>query len=418
MSFAGQGFVVVQPSEEPPVQGSGQQQQAGRSARRPAELTRGGRSRANRARLHPLGPVRPVRRCAAGPARPPRRRSRRRTRPAGAATGRSPAVSAQPVPRVASRGSARRRRPGAAPAAPRPAARSATCPVQSRKKTYRPRALAGRAGLDPGQVDPAYGQLGQHREQRADPVVGDVDGQRGDVVAGRRRRRRRAGRPARTGSPRRGGRRSCRPARVEPVPRQPRSGRRSPRRTRRGRGDRRRPRRWRARRPPPRPAGGRAASPGTGWTPAGGPPPCGPAPAAVRGRAREHELHRQHHLAGDHQRARPRPARPGSRRPPRRSSSPAAPARRRRRRPGRVQRLGHAAGGRTAAPLGGGDGAQGLLGEGALGAEVDEARGRCSGHADQPTHPARPPERRRRRAYGSRPARWPGPRWCTRRCRR
>ena len=27
MSFAGQGFVVVQPSEEPPVQGSGTQQQ-------------------------------------------------------------------------------------------------------------------------------------------------------------------------------------------------------------------------------------------------------------------------------------------------------------------------------------------------------------------------------------------------------
>ena len=29
MSFAGQGFVVVQPSEEPPVQGSGQQEQEG-----------------------------------------------------------------------------------------------------------------------------------------------------------------------------------------------------------------------------------------------------------------------------------------------------------------------------------------------------------------------------------------------------
>ena len=31
MSFAGQGFVVVQPSEEPPVMGSGQQA-AGRAA--------------------------------------------------------------------------------------------------------------------------------------------------------------------------------------------------------------------------------------------------------------------------------------------------------------------------------------------------------------------------------------------------
>ena len=29
MSFAGQGFVVVQPSEEPPVLGSGPQQQQG-----------------------------------------------------------------------------------------------------------------------------------------------------------------------------------------------------------------------------------------------------------------------------------------------------------------------------------------------------------------------------------------------------
>ena len=68
--------------------------------------------------------------------------------------------------------------------------------------------LAGGAGLDPGQVHPAYGQLGQHREQGADPVVRDVDRQRGDVVAGRRRRRAGPARPARTGSSRPCGRRS------------------------------------------------------------------------------------------------------------------------------------------------------------------------------------------------------------------
>jgi hypothetical protein len=49
--------------------------------------------------------------------------------------------------------------------------------------------LSGRARLDASEVHAAYGQLGQHREQRTDPVVCDVDGERSDVIAGRHRRR-------------------------------------------------------------------------------------------------------------------------------------------------------------------------------------------------------------------------------------
>ena len=47
--------------------------------------------------------------------------------------------------------------------------------------------LAGRARLDTREVHTTDGQLGEHGEQRTDPVVCDVDGERSDVVAGRHR---------------------------------------------------------------------------------------------------------------------------------------------------------------------------------------------------------------------------------------
>jgi hypothetical protein len=50
-------------------------------------------------------------------------------------------------------------------------------------------ALPGGARLDPGQVDAADGELGEDAEQRADPVVIDVDDQGRDVVPGRLGRR-------------------------------------------------------------------------------------------------------------------------------------------------------------------------------------------------------------------------------------
>ena len=97
------------------------------------------------------------------------------------------------APAGRSRGTARRRRSGGAPrsASPEPDVGDVAGAVEEEDVPAEP--LAGRARLDPGQVDAAYRQFGQHREQRADPVVRDVDGERGEVVAGRQRTAARAG---------------------------------------------------------------------------------------------------------------------------------------------------------------------------------------------------------------------------------
>ena len=91
------------------------------------------------------------------------------------------------------------------------------------------------------------------------------------------------------------------------------------------------------------------------------------------GPRREHELHRQHHLAGDHQRVAgdhlvERHADGAADRVLQRYEGRVGVAG-----PDRVEGLGNAARRRTGAAFGRGQGAQRLLGEGALRAEVDEA---------------------------------------------
>jgi hypothetical protein len=61
--------------------------------------------------------------------------------------------------------------------------------------------LAGRPRLDPGQVDPADGELGQHLEQCAGVVVPDERDQARLVPSGRRRRRTRPGQQHEPGHP-------------------------------------------------------------------------------------------------------------------------------------------------------------------------------------------------------------------------
>ena len=180
------------------------------------------------------------RRCAAGLGRPgagqqcrrrrharrsPRQLSQLRRSPARGAVVGSPSAAAPDADRGPAR---RRRRRSRRPRCPEaPGRRGLPAPSRPRARGYEPRKrtsaqtrrspmqrlahaglgqmpgaveeervppepLAGRARLDPGEVDAPYRQLGQHGEQRADPVVGDVHGQRGDVVAGRRRWRSRA----------------------------------------------------------------------------------------------------------------------------------------------------------------------------------------------------------------------------------
>ena len=47
--------------------------------------------------------------------------------------------------------------------------------------------VAGGARLDPGEVDPSVRELAQHADERAGPVVGDGEGERRLIVAGRGR---------------------------------------------------------------------------------------------------------------------------------------------------------------------------------------------------------------------------------------
>ena len=123
------------------------------------------------------------------------------------------------------------------------------------------------------------------------------------------------------------------------------------------------------------------------------------------GSAAEQELDRQHHLPGDDQRAAPVAS----------SSSVTADRaadrvlQRHQRRVGLAARTASSASGTLRAGvrmplLGGGDGAQRLLGEGALGAEVDETGRRCSGHARPAYAPGGSRSGRRRPAPGCRSA--------------
>ena len=233
--------------------------------------------------------------------------------------------------------------------------------------------LAGRPRLDPGQVDPAHGQLGEHREQRADPVVARC---RPPAWSGRRRSAAAAGRagsPARTGSSRRGGRRCPWPARSSRLRVAPIGAQIAASYSPVGRADARRPR-WTGRRPRRRRArASRSQLPALGGRPAGAPRPSGSRPAArspgapstnCTGSTTSRVITSGSPVASS---SRVTPTAPADRVLQRHQGRVGVAV------PDRVERLGHAARGDAGAALGGRDRPQGLLGEGAFRTEVDES---------------------------------------------